>query len=164
MVTQGLEYAWVFLNIPEYAKMCVNMPKSAWMTFLAFPHSNSLSIWTHGYLFQSLHCSLKRQSLVFFIEPGSICFVFCYRPNSFIRFQISCYLLGAMNLDILWRGSEAPLTCINSILLSFSEVIVCSILLNRCLKNFSKIWKKTRRHFCSETTHAMQHLRTYNLS
>ena len=44
-VTQGSEYAWIIpenacvwvcLNFPEYPWIFVNMPKSAWMTFLHF--------------------------------------------------------------------------------------------------------------------------------
>ena len=45
-------------------------------------------------------------------EAGSICFVFCFALNGLVRFQICCYLLGAVNPDIPWQGSEAPLACI----------------------------------------------------
>ena len=36
--TQGSEYTWICLDMSEYAVICVNMPKSAWMDFaLYFP-------------------------------------------------------------------------------------------------------------------------------
>ena len=43
-VTQGSEYAWICLimfgwiclDMPEYAGICVNMPKSAWIAFVLY--------------------------------------------------------------------------------------------------------------------------------
>ena len=140
MVTQSPEYDWVFLN---NSWICLNMSKCAWICLnlpewlcFAFPYSESLSIWTCDYLFQSLHqtgrCSLKEHEAIFwrdkvwffYIEPGSTYYAFCYRLNSFIRFQISCYLLGAMNLDILGQRSEAPLTCITFYIIIFGSDIL----------------------------------------
>ena len=41
-VTQVSEYAWIChnkswacLNMPEYAKICANVPESAWMAFIS---------------------------------------------------------------------------------------------------------------------------------
>ena len=57
-VTQGSQYTsicqnnfWSYQNMPEYAKICANVPKSAWIAFVLFAHCNSLSTWTLGYLF-----------------------------------------------------------------------------------------------------------------
>ena len=54
--TQVSEYPWICLNnswiMPEYTVICQNQPQ--WLNF-AFPHTTSLSAWTHGYFFQSLH-------------------------------------------------------------------------------------------------------------
>ena len=132
MVTQGQQYAWVFLNnswiclnISKCAWKCLNLPE--WLCF-PFPHNDSLSIWTRGYLFQSLHTKLEdiawrsmKLFFIFAIGNGITYFVFCYRLNSFIRFQISYYLFGAMNLDILWQGSKAPLTCIKFYIILFGS-------------------------------------------
>ena len=71
----------ICLNMPKCASIWLNLPE--WLCF-AFPHSNFLSIWTHGYLFQSLDetgwCSLKEHEAVFwktkfdfFKEPGNTC-------------------------------------------------------------------------------------------
>ena len=60
-VTQSSEYnliclimsAWICLDLSEYVKICVNMPKSAWMNgfYFMFPYCNLLSTWTRAYLF-----------------------------------------------------------------------------------------------------------------
>ena len=103
---------WICLNMLEYACICLNLPE---LHCFAFSHSNSLFIWTRGYLFQSLHeledilwrnmrLFFEETKYDFFIETGSISSVFCYRLNSFIS-EIS-------NLMLLWQGSEAPLRCI----------------------------------------------------
>ena len=76
----------------------------------------------------------------FFIEPGSTCCVFCYGLNCFVKFQICCCLSGNMNLDILWQGSEAPLTCITFYMIILrSGVLFLSF---RCFQNFSKVLKR----------------------
>ena len=66
--------------MPEYAKIWLNVPKSARMAFVLFPHSNPLS--TFGYLFQCLYKTVsyslkdyqavffKRQNLIFSIVAG----------------------------------------------------------------------------------------------
>ena len=105
--------------MPEYAEMCLNMPISAWMTLLLISKFALKSEGTWG---------CWRHKVWFFIEPGSICFAFCYRVNSFVRFQICCYLSGAMNLDILWQDSEALLTCITFYIIIFeSDILFRSI-------------------------------------
>ena len=50
----------------KYAEICVNMPKSAWMAFILFPHCNPFST-----------CEMK----LFFMVAESIWFVclFCFR-------------------------------------------------------------------------------------
>ena len=93
-----LNIFWTFLNMPEYAKICINKPKSAWMAFVLFLHCNPLSTWLSGYLFQCL-CEtrsyslkeyeavfLKKQTLIFLLVDESIWFVFCFRLNIFTNF------------------------------------------------------------------------------
>ena len=104
LVMPGSEYA-MFLNIQRFwicqgytrFGICVNMPKLAWRLCFAFPYSTPFSIWTRGCLFQSLHetrrFSLKEHGAVFWrAKVGRICFVFCFRLNSFIS-KISNLLL-----------------------------------------------------------------------
>ena len=80
------------MNMPEYARICLNMPKSAWMAFFfQFPISvfvlQSHFTWTRGYLFECLLETegyehevgfLTRQILIFSIADGSISFVFLF--------------------------------------------------------------------------------------
>ena len=58
------EYAWLCLIMREYAEIYVNMPKSAWMTFVLHFH-----ILMCGYLFQRVHetrsYGLKEHEAVF---------------------------------------------------------------------------------------------------
>ena len=80
--------------MPEYAEIW-NVPKSAWMSFVLFPHCNSLSTWTRGYWFQCLYKTrsysmkeyeaifLKWQNLIFSIVAGSIWLNFSIRLNIF---------------------------------------------------------------------------------
>ena len=95
------------LNMPEYAriifeyvKICVNVPKFAWLAFVLFPHCNPLSTWRVGYLFQCLHktrsyspknCEaafLKRQNLIYSIVAGSVSFIFCFKLfEYFLKFS-----------------------------------------------------------------------------
>ena len=41
--------------MPEYAGICVNIPKLREWIFFTFPHCNPLLTGTRGYLFQRLH-------------------------------------------------------------------------------------------------------------
>ena len=46
------EYAWLTLHMSEYARMSVNISKSASVAYVLsflFPHCNSLSTWMRGY-------------------------------------------------------------------------------------------------------------------
>ena len=75
-------YAWICRDMLEYARMCVNMPKSAWMAFvlhvpIAIPclleyrftyFTEVYSLKEHETVF------LKRQNLDFSIVAGSIWF------------------------------------------------------------------------------------------
>ena len=70
--------------MPEYAEICLNVPKSACIAFFLFPHCNPLSTSERGYFFQCLHETrsyslrdyevifLKRQKLLFSIVAESI--------------------------------------------------------------------------------------------
>ena len=89
---------WICLgNMPEYVRICVNIPKYAWMafgfTFLHFPIGFTIP-WKRGYLFERLQETrettgyslkehetvfLKKQNLTFSLAAGSISFVFCFR-------------------------------------------------------------------------------------
>ena len=121
MVTQGPEYAWIFLNnswiylnMPKFAWLCLNLPE--WLC-LAFPHSfphNCLSIWTRGYLFQSLgetgRYSLKEHEAVFWSNKVW----FFYRNWKYLL----CFLLYAKlfckisNLLLPFWGHESWYTLI----------------------------------------------------
>ena len=61
-----LNNSWICLNMPEYAWIYLNLPE---LLCVAFPHRTSLSIWTRGYLLQSLHetrrYSLKEHKAIF---------------------------------------------------------------------------------------------------
>ena len=120
------EYAWICRNVREYAYICLN-------DFVLHFHIVNLCLFeravTYILLMKEHEAIFWRDKVWFFyIEPGSTYHVFCYRLNSFIRFQISCYLLGAMNLDILGQRSEAPLTCITFYIIIFgSDILFRSI-------------------------------------
>ena len=85
----------------EYAEICVNVPKSAWMAFVLLQHCNPLCAWLSGYLFQCLYETrsyslkedkvvfLKRQILIFPIVGESIWFFCCFRLNISKRFLIT---------------------------------------------------------------------------
>ena len=93
------DYVWICLNKPEYAGICVDMSKSAWMAFVLHFHISllvlqSFSFWARGNLYECLHeiCGyslkekmklLKRLNLIFLIVAGSISSVFCFKPNIF---------------------------------------------------------------------------------
>ena len=47
----SLNNFWTCLNMPEYVKIHVNVPKSAWIAFVLIANCNFLPIWTCGYLF-----------------------------------------------------------------------------------------------------------------
>ena len=76
--------------MPEYAKVCMNVPISAQMAFVLFTHSNPLSTWMYSNLFQCLYKTrsyslmkyeavfLRRQNFIFPIVAGSIWFVFLF--------------------------------------------------------------------------------------
>ena len=115
------EYSWI---IPEYAWICWNIPEYAYIFLNDFVTYFKVcnKVW------RNMRLLFEEIKFDFFIEPGSICFVFCYRVNSFVRFINCCYLLGAMNLDILWQDSEAPLTCITFYIIIFgSDILFRSI-------------------------------------
>ena len=94
------EYAgiwWIFLNLSE------------WLCF-AFSRSTPFLFERVVTYFKTRRYSLKEHEAAFwrdkfdlFVEAGSICFVFCFRLNSFTR---CCYLLGTVNLDTPWHGSK----------------------------------------------------------
>ena len=67
------------MNMSEYAYICVNMAKSAWMAFtLYFPIVIPLPTWTRAYLFQHLHktrsFSLKENNAVL-LETQTLIFL-----------------------------------------------------------------------------------------
>ena len=72
-----------YLNMPEYAKICMNVPKSAWMAFVLFLYCNPLSTWMCGYLFQ---CLYKPRSYSLIVWS-----VFCFRLYIFTRFRITLF-------------------------------------------------------------------------
>ena len=86
--------------MPEYAGICMDMPKSAWLTFVwHFPISpfvlQFFSTLASGYLFELLQETrgnsleeheavfFKRQSLIFSVAAESTSSVFCLRLNFF---------------------------------------------------------------------------------
>ena len=111
------EYAWIYLIMSGHARICMNMPKSAWTDFvLDFPYFpiffyNPLSTWTHDYLFECLQETrvyslkihgavfLKRQNLIFPVAAGSTWFVF-FRLHIFTsKIETYCYLLRGVGLS-----------------------------------------------------------------
>ena len=107
------------MEISEYAKICMNVPKSDWLAFVLFPQCNPSSIWMLGYLFQSLYKTksnilknyeaafLKTQNLIFSIVAGSIWFVFCFRLKSFSRFQTTLFTYVPISKNIILSPQKA---------------------------------------------------------
>ena len=121
-VTQGPEFAWIYLNsswiylnLLECPRICVNMPKFVWMAFVLYflivipgllervitYMKLEAIVWRSTMIF-----TLTRQNLIFSIVAGSIWFHFCFRLNIFTT-KISNLLLPlgvegprAMNLNI----------------------------------------------------------------
>ena len=82
------ENAWI---ISKYSEMNMNMPKSAWMTFILYvpiviprPPERVVTYFNKVYSFKEHEVvSLKRQNLIFSIVAESTGFVFCFRLNTF---------------------------------------------------------------------------------
>ena len=109
------ENAWLFLDMPECARMCLNL--LVWLLFdissFAYLIYNHFSNWARVYLFKNLQQTgvyslkeheatfFKRQNLIFFIATASISFV-----NSLLPFGAEGGREGmgvdleAMKLDI----------------------------------------------------------------
>ena len=122
------EYAWIYLIMSGHARTCMNMPKSAWMDFvLDFPYfpiffNNSLSTWTHDYLFECLQETrgyslkihgavfLKRQNLIFPVAAGSTWFVFFL---GYILLQVRLKLIVTFWLRGMGLSGGAWLVAVN---------------------------------------------------
>ena len=86
-----LDYAWICLNISEYAGLYVNILKSAWISFVLHTPIVILCLLERVITYFNEYFSLKgdeavflkRQKLIFSIVAGSILFVFWFRPNIF---------------------------------------------------------------------------------
>ena len=107
-VIQGSEYAWIWMIMPEYAGVYVNMRKAARMAFaLHFVFVIPCLLWTGNYLFQQFHETrsyslkeheaifLKKQDLIFTIIARSIWFKVSEYP-----FKQNKNMLK--NLTVLW--------------------------------------------------------------
>ena len=95
-VTQGCEYAWIFLIcLAEYARICTNMPKSVWTAFVLYfpvviPHFLEVVV-TYFNVYTKLEVLVWRkmrlfswrQNLIFSIVDVSVLFGFCFRLNTF---------------------------------------------------------------------------------
>ena len=120
--------SWICLNKPRCAWTSLNLLE--WL-FLHF-HIVIICLFERevtyfkvcSKVWKNMRLFIEEIKFDFFIEPGSTCIIFCYRLNSFIRFQICCYLSEAINLDILWQGSERPLTCITFYIIIFKSDIL----------------------------------------
>ena len=96
------DYVWIRLNKPEYAGICMDMSKSAWMVFVLHFHISLLVlqslfflstwklIWMSTWDLMRLVVTawrkmklLKKENLIFLIVAGSISFVFCFKLNIF---------------------------------------------------------------------------------
>ena len=91
------DYAWMCLNMPEYAGIYVNIPKSTWMSFVL--HAPIVIPCLLGYLFRRIFnlkeheaVFLKRQNLMFSIVAGSNWFVFCFRLKIFLSRILKSFL------------------------------------------------------------------------
>ena len=118
-VTQGSEYAWIYclimsgwicLDMSEYANICVNVPKSAWMAFvLYFPVVIPClleRVATYFNVFIKLEVLIMKEIQNVFLKIQNLSFSFCFRLNIFTSScKKCCYLwgpwgVGAVNLDI----------------------------------------------------------------
>ena len=105
VILQVSEYLWI---IPEYVKLCLNMPEYAGIClngfYFTFPTVISCLLGLVVTFFQRLHDTrnysvkehegvfLKRQNWIFSLVTGSISFNFCFRQNIFTN-KISNLLL-----------------------------------------------------------------------
>ena len=99
------EYAWIYnswtcLNIPKYMWINLNLPE--WPLFFPIVIScllEHVDIYLHECLHKTKSYSLneyeavfsKRQKLIFSIVAGSVWFGFCFRLNTFTKFQITLF-------------------------------------------------------------------------
>ena len=103
------------MNMPEHAEIYVNLPKSAWIAFVLFPHCNPLSTWMRGYLFQALWktrsyclieqgCFLQKTKNEFFYGSWKnlICFLFWTKYFYKILIKFTIYKLVHFGCFILW--------------------------------------------------------------
>ena len=78
-----LKYVWIYLNIREYAGVCVNMP-IWWLLFYISPLQSiiNLKVWLlHFNVYMKLEVIaifLTRQNLIFSLVARSIWFDFCF--------------------------------------------------------------------------------------
>ena len=103
-----LDYTWICRNVPCYAGILVNMPKSACVDFVSHDLILIPCLLEHMVIYFSKIYSLKehetvflkRQNLIFFfVVAGCIWYIFCLRLNIFTRFQIWFYPWWLMELD-----------------------------------------------------------------
>ena len=89
-----------YLSKPQYAKICVNMPKSTCMIYFTFFCCN---FWTCSYLFQyctgTWGCFLEEKEFDFFYSSWKHLIFFCFRPNIW-RGNRWARGLEIVNLDI----------------------------------------------------------------
>ena len=110
-----LIYTWICLNMPEYAEKCVNVTKSAWMTFvLHFPiviFCSYKTVVNYFNVYMKLEVIVWRNMRLvswsgkiwfFLVVAWSICFIRWFRLNIFTS-KISSFLRGrgALGLWIL---------------------------------------------------------------
>ena len=95
-----LNNSWTCLNMPGYAKICMNMPKSACMAFLLFPiiipclpecMINYFNVYTKPEAMSEgiQGCFPEEIKLDFFCSSWK--YLICFRLNSFERFQITLF-------------------------------------------------------------------------
>ena len=120
----GPEYAWVFLN---NSWICLNMPKWTWIClnlpeWICFAFRVILCLFERAVTYfkvctkqedivwRNMRLWFEETKIDFLIKPGSICFVFCYKLGSFIRFQILLLPFGGheswYTLTGFWSASN----------------------------------------------------------
>ena len=70
----GVNYSWICLNMHEYAKICVNMPKTAWMAFYVFVSIEILCLVERVVIYFNEVYSVKKWG--YFLEEKKIDFLY----------------------------------------------------------------------------------------
>ena len=78
------EYAWLWLDMPQYLWICLNCLNDFCFTF---PHCNPLPTWKRNYLFRRLceGCFLEETKFDFFLSSFNIWFVSWFKLSIFIN-------------------------------------------------------------------------------